>query len=203
MGGRLSRFAGPNFYNLKTYLMEKKEMIVPDELVISKIYYIREQKMMLDRDLAELYGVETKQLKRQVRRNIDRFPEDFMFELNEEEFENLRCQSGTSRWGGDRYLPMAFTEQGVAMLSSVLNSSRAINANIQIIRIFTRMREMLFNYKDILLKLEQLENQTLQNTKDVQAVFDYLKKMLVPVEQVERRMIGFQRDDEQGRSIPS
>jgi len=203
LGGRLSRFAGPNFYNLKTYLMEKKEMIVPDELVISKIYYIREQKMMLDRDLAELYGVETKQLKRQVRRNIDRFPEDFMFELNEEEFENLRCQSGTSRWGGDRYLPMAFTEQGVAMLSSVLNSSRAINANIQIIRIFTRMREMLFNYKDILLKLEQLENQTLQNTKDVQAVFDYLKKMLVPVEQVERRMIGFQRDDEQGRSIPS
>jgi len=183
--------------------MEKKEMIVPDELVISKIYYIREQKVMLDRDLAELYGVETKQLKRQVRRNIDRFPEDFMFEMTEEEFEILRCQTGTSSWGGDRYLPMAFTEQGVAMLSSVLNSSRAINANIQIIRIFTRMREMLFNYKDILLKLEQLENQTLQNTKDVQAVFDYLKKMLVPVEQVERRMIGFQRDDEQERPIPS
>ncbi|HEY8967557.1 MAG TPA: ORF6N domain-containing protein, partial [Puia sp.] len=97
--------------------MEKKEMIVPDELVISKIYYIREQKVMLDRDLAELYGVETKQLKRQVRRNIDRFPDDFMFELNEDEFENLRCQIGTSNWGGDRYLPMAFTEQGVAMLS--------------------------------------------------------------------------------------
>ena len=143
-------------------------MLLRDELVISRIYYIREQKVMLDRDLAELYGVETKQLKRQVRRNIDRFPEDFMFELNEEEFENLRCQSGTSRWGGDRYLPMAFTEQGVAMLSSVLNSSRAIGVNIQFIRIFTRMREMLFNYKDILLKL-----------------------------------IGFQRDDEQGRPIPS
>ncbi|HVU59056.1 MAG TPA: ORF6N domain-containing protein [Puia sp.] len=178
-------------------MTEKKEMIVPDEMVISKIYYIREQKVMLDRDLAELYGVETKQLKRQVRRNIDRFPEDFMFELTDEELEILRCQTGTSSWGGDRYLPMAFTEQGVAMLSSVLNSPRAIGANIQIIRIFTRMREMLFNYKDILLKLEQLENQTLQNTKDVQAVFDYLKKMLVPVEQVERRMIGFLREDEE------
>jgi hypothetical protein len=115
---------------------------------------IRDQKVMLDEDLANLYKVETKQLK-QVRRNIDRFPNDFMFELTKEEFENLRSQIGTSSWGGARYLPMAFTEQGVAMLSSVLKSARAIKVNIQIIRIFTRIREMLLNYKDLFTKLEQ------------------------------------------------
>jgi phage regulator Rha-like protein len=137
----------------------KSELIVPDEILMSKIYYIRGYKVMLDEDLAELYEVETKQLKRQVRRNIDRFPEeDFMFELTKDELENLRSQIGTSSWGGSRYIPMAFTEQGVAMLSSVLNSARAIKVNIQIIRIFTRMREMLLTHKDILLKLEQLES---------------------------------------------
>jgi hypothetical protein len=137
----------------------KHELIVPDEILMNKIYYIRGYKVMLDEDLAELYEVETKQLKRQVRRNIDRFPEeDFMFELTKDEFENLRSQNGTSSWGGARYMPMAFTEQGVAMLSSVLNSERAIKVNIQIIRIFTRMREMLLTHKDILLKLEQLES---------------------------------------------
>src|SRR6187431_1088993 len=98
------------------------EITIPDDIISSKIYLIRNQKVMLDKDLAELYIVETKQLKRQVRRNMERFPEDFMFELNQEEFDNLRSQFGTSNWGGTRYLPMAFTEQGVAMLSSVLNS---------------------------------------------------------------------------------
>src|SRR3984885_4808381 len=112
---------------------------------------------MIDRDLAELYDVETKQLKRQVRRNVDRFPEDFMFELTKEEFENLRSQIGTSSWGGVRYMPMAFTEQGVAMLSSVLNSETAIRVNIRIIRVFTKLRELLLTHKDILLKLEKLE----------------------------------------------
>jgi len=112
---------------------------------------------MMDFDLAEMYLVETKQLKRQVRRNMDRFPEDFMFEINKEEFENLRSQIGSSSWGGSRYLPMAFTEQGVAMLSSVLSSRMAIEVNIQIIRVFTKMREMILNHKDILLKLEKVE----------------------------------------------
>src|SRR5580693_3587756 len=110
---------------------------VTEERILNKIYYIRDHKVMLDEDLAELYKVETKQLKRQVRRNVDRFPEDFMFEISKEEFENLRCQNGSSSWGGARYMPMAFTEQGVAMLSSVLNSATAIRVNIQIIRIFT------------------------------------------------------------------
>ena len=136
--------------------MAKKETnatIIPDENIINIIYLIRGIKVMLDRDLSELYGVETKHLKRQVRRNIARFPEDFMFEINEEELQNLRCQFGSSSWGGTRYEPMAFTEQGVAMLSSVLNSNRAIEVNIRIIRIFTRLREMLLAHKDILLKL--------------------------------------------------
>jgi hypothetical protein len=168
--------------------MTHTTITVAEEVILNKIY------------------VETKQLKRQVRRNIDRFPEDFMFELTSDEYEslrshfgtlkkedseNLRSQFGTSSWGGARYPPMAFTEQGVAMLSSVLNSPRAIQVNIQIIRIFTRMREMILNHKDVLLKLEQLERQTLDNTKDVKAVFEYLKQMLVPVEQVNRRRIGF------------
>jgi len=125
---------------------EKNSAIIPDELVINKIYYIREQKVMLDTDLASLYEVETKQLKRQVRRNAKRFPEDFMFELAPEEYNSLRSQIGTLKRGEHpKYPPMAFTEQGVAMLSSVLNSSRAINVNIQIIRIFTRIRQMLMD----------------------------------------------------------
>lgn len=109
---------------------------------------------MLDKDLAALYGVETKYLKRQVKRNLERFPEDFMFELNAEEFETLRRQIGTSSWGGSRYAPMAFTEQGIAQLSGVLNSPRAIAVNIQIIRLFTKMREVLSTHKELLLQLE-------------------------------------------------
>ena len=99
-----------------------KDITIPDETITSKIYLIREQKVMVDSDLAELYQVQTKLLKRQVRRNKERFPDDFMFELTKDEFDNLRSQFGTSRWGGSRYIPMVFTEQGVAMLSSVLNS---------------------------------------------------------------------------------
>ena len=106
------------------------EIQIPNEIIENKIYFIRNVKVMLDSDLALLYGVETKQLKRQVRRNIERFPDDFMFELNEIESEILRSQIGTSSWGGTRYMPMAFTEQGVAMLSSVLTSTTALKVNI-------------------------------------------------------------------------
>jgi hypothetical protein len=173
------------------------ERVVSDEVVAGKIFYIRKHKVLLDEDLAELYKVETKQLKRQVKRNADRFPPDFMFVLTKKEHDNLRSQFGTSRWGGSRFLPMAFTEQGVAMLSSVLNSERAIKVNIQIIRIFLRMRELLLNYKDILLKLDKLENQTIQNTANIKVVFDYIKQLLVPAEQVNRRRIGFRRANDQ------
>lgn len=161
--------------------------------MISKICLIRGQKVMIDRDLAELYGVETKQLKRQVRRNIDRFPEDFMFELSEEEFQEWRSQIGTSNEGdkmGLRYAPYVFTEQGVAMLSSVLNSESAIKVNIQIMRIYTKMRELLLTHKDILLKLEQLEKQVMQNSQDIQMIFTALKELLNPP-QPPRQMIGF------------
>jgi len=152
---------------------------------------------MLDSDLAALYGVETKQLKRQVRRNIERFPEDFMFELNEEELENLRSQLGTSSWGGLRYAPMAFTEQGVAMLSSVLASKKAISVNIQVIRVFSRMRQLLITSKDILLKLEQIERKTTKHDDDFKIIFTYLKELLQPPDAEPVRKIGFRRAGEQ------
>ncbi len=167
-----------------------KEIGVPDEVIIDKIYLIRGQKVMLDKDLAALYGVETKALKRQVRRNLLRFPEDFMFELTLKELSVLRSQIGTSSWGGTRYTPMAFTEQGVAMLSSVLNSDRAIEVNIKIIRIFTRLREILLTHKDILHKLEALEKNVAGHDKNIQMIFQVLKQLLDPP-QKSRRQIGF------------
>jgi hypothetical protein len=171
------------------------EIAIPDELILSKIYLIRDQKVMLDSDLASLYGVETKHLKRQVRRNIARFPDDFMFELTDDEFDHLRSQNGTSNRGGVRYLPMVFSEQGVAMLSSVLNSDTAIQVNIKIIRIFTKLREMVLTHKDILLKLDQMEAQTWQNSEDIQMIFSALKQLIDP-EHPPRRMIGFNVKDE-------
>jgi len=155
---------------------------------------------MIDRDLAKLYGVDTKQLKRQVKRNIDRFPDDFMFELNDQEFQEWRYQFGTSIQAdkmGLRYAPYAFTEQGVAMLSSVLNSQTAIKVNIQIVRIFTRMRKFLVTQKDILLKLEQLERQVTKNSEDIQMIFAALKKLLIQPQQPRPR-IGFRRANEKG-----
>ena len=145
------------------------------ERIASKIYFIRGIKVMLDRDLAELYDVETKALKQAVRRNIDRFPEDFMFELSKEEFKNLRSQIVTSSWGGLRYLPMAFSEQGVAMLSSVLKSNRAIHVNIQIMRAFTKLREMLSTHEDLKKKIEDMKK---KYDQQFQIVFDAIKQLL-------------------------
>jgi hypothetical protein len=170
--------------------------VLPDETIISKIYMIREQKVMLDNDLAELYQVENKQLKRQVRRNLKRFPKDFMFELTSAEFENLRSQFGTSSWGGLRYTPMAFTEQGVSMLSGILNSEIAIQVHIQIIRIFTKFRELVLSNKDILLKLEKLEKDVKENKHDIAMIFEALKQLLNPPKQ-KRRMIGFKPNDDE------
>lgn len=175
---------------------------VLEEKIINKIYMVRDKKVMLDFDLAELYAVETKQLKRQVKRNQGRFPPDFMFVLKRKEFENLRSQFGTSSWGGTRYMPMAFTEQGVAMLSSVLNSSIAIRVNIQIVRVFTKMRELMLTHKDILLKLEQIEKQIIKqdcrlwnSELSIQHIFEALKKLLNPPDQPRPR-IGFKRSNE-------
>ena len=143
----------------------------------SLIYEIQGYKVMLDLDLANLYGVATKRLKEQVRRNIDRFPEDFMFILTNEEFKNLRSQFATSSWGGSRYKHMVFTEQGVAMLSSILNSDRAIMVNVQIIRVFTRLRTMVESHKEILKKLEILERKDSEQDENITLIFEYLKQL--------------------------
>ena len=167
----------------------------PDALVSSRIHHIRGQKVMLDRDLAELYGVETKQLKRQVRRNAGRFPEDFMFELTQEEAQGSRSQVGTLKQGENiKYLPMAFTEQGVAMLSSVLGSEQAILVNIHIIRVFTRMRQVLLSHREILQKLEQLEGRVNDHDEEIQAIFDHLTQLVSPAEQP-RKPVGFRPQD--------
>jgi hypothetical protein len=155
-----------------------KVVTIPDEVVVDKIYMIRDQKVMLDEDLAELYGVETKRLNEQVARNIDRFPADFMFRLNEAEFADLKSQNATSSWGGRRNLPYAFTEHGVLMLSSVLKSKQAIRVNIQIMRIYTRIREMLLTHKDILLLVEQVERRLIKQDQKIEVLFTYLNKFI-------------------------
>lgn len=184
--------------------MTKKQsaIAIPEEVVMSKIYEIRGQKVMLDRDLAELYGVETKQLKRQVNRNKERFPEDFMFEMNKEEFGNWRSQFGTSNSSdkmGLRYAPYVFTEQGVAMLSSVLNSDRAIAVNVQIIRLFTKMRKLILTHKDILMELEAIKQKVGSNSNDIELIFNYLKQFEAAkqqeLEQQQRTKIGFKKEN--------
>jgi hypothetical protein len=172
-----------------------KSVAIPDEVVMNKIYLIRGHKVMLDNDLAELYDVETKALNQAVKRNLLRFPEDFMFQLSDQEFENLRSQIVTSSWGGRRTPPYAFTEQGVAMLSSILNSERAILVNIHIIRIFTKLRELVLTHKDILLKLEKLERKAAQHDGDIKLIFKYLKELLDPKTEPMRK-IGFKHKKE-------
>jgi len=169
---------------------KKSIRAIADEIIINKIYFIRGQKVMLDRDLAEMYNVSTGNLNKAVKRNLKRFPEDFMFQVTKEEFKNLIFQNGTSSWGGTRKMPYAFTEQGVSMLSSVLNSDTAIEVNIRIIRIFAKLRKMLLTHKDILLKLEQMEKQMIENSGDIQNIFAALRELLNPP-QDPRPIIGF------------
>ena len=179
---------------------QKEKPVIPDEYITSKIYLIRNTKVMLDEDLAELYDVETRRLNEQVKRNIDRFPSDFMFQLTVEEFENLKSQFATSSWGGRRKLPYAFTEQGVAMLSGVLNSKRAIKVNIQIMRVFTRMRKMLETHKAILNKLDDLERKDIEHDKKILLIFEFLKQLELAkqqeLEHKSRERVGFKRMDE-------
>ncbi len=153
--------------------------LIPSERVTHAILFIRGQKVMLDHDLATLYGVETKVLVRSVQRNIHRFPKDFMFQLTRKEFENLRCQFGTSRfWGGRRYRPYAFTEQGVAMLSSVLSSRKAIAVNIAIMRAFVRIREILATHKELARKLEELEAKFADHDEKITQVFEAIRALM-------------------------
>lgn len=163
--------------------------IITAEAIERKIYLVRGQKVMLDSDLAELYGVPTKVLVQAVKRNIKRFPADFMFQFVNQDVMDLRSQSVTSKSGrgGRRYQPYAFTEQGVAMLSSVLNSDRAIEVNIQIMRAFVKLREMIASHKDLAKKLEELER---KYDAQFKVVFDAIRQLMLPPEE-EKRKIGF------------
>ncbi len=183
--------------------MNDAQKMVPDEMIMSKIYFIRGKKVMLDRDLAELYMVETKQLKRAVRRNITRFPEDFMIELTKEELDKWRSQFGTTNKEimGLRVSPFAFTEHGLIMLASVLNSERAIQINVQIVRIFIKMREMLASHKEILRRLEKIEHKLVENDDQILLIFEYLKQ-LEQIKQQEllhksRKPIGYKQKNKQ------
>jgi phage regulator Rha-like protein len=165
--------------------------IIPAETIESRILLIRGHKIMLDAHLAELYGVETKLLVRAVKRNLERFPVDFMFQLNEEEFKILRFHFGTSsQWGGRRYPPYAFTEQGVAMLSSVLRSKQAIQVNIAIMRAFVRLRAILFAHKELAQKLNQLERKVTKHDEEIMSIFKAIRKLMTPGEKP-KRQIGF------------
>ncbi|MCL7763857.1 ORF6N domain-containing protein [Polaribacter sp. Z014] len=179
--------------------MKKEEVsIIPDEIISNKIYLIRNQKVMLDRDLADLYQVETKRLKEAVRRNINRFPDDFMFEMTKKELENWRTQIATSNSDkmGLRYAPMVFTEQGVAMLSSVLKSDRAITVNIKIIRIFTKMRNLLSDHLSLRLEIEDIKKKMNNHDKNIELVFSYLDELVDKKEdEKERTKIGFKKED--------
>ena len=176
---------------------ETNGSLVPDEIIMNKIYYIRGQKVMLDSDLAELYGVETRRLNEQVARNADRFPEDFMFRLNENEFESLMSQFATSKRGGRRKLPYMFTEHGVLMLSSILNSKQAIQVNIQVMRIFTRIRQMFVDNTEIRLEIEKIKNKLDNQNKNMEIVFKYLDELLEKQERPNppRKRIGYKPDD--------
>ncbi len=174
---------------LQTLVMEQK--------ILNRIHVVRGQKIMLDEDLAAMYKVETRRLNEQVKRNSNRFPKDFMFVLTEKEFTNLKSQNATSSWGGRRKLPNAFTEQGVAMLSSILNSDVAIEVNIRIIRVFTKLREYALTHKEILLQLAKLEKEVKGNNKDIENIFMVLKQLIEKQEKPlpPRNKIGFKNYD--------
>jgi len=176
------------------------EVSLVDEIISNKIYLIRSKKVMLDSDLGVLYQVETKRINEQVKRNISRFPDDFMFQLTEFEWQNLKSQFATSSlpdgkagWGGRRKLPLVFTEHGVLMLSSVLNSERAISINIQIIKVFNKIREMLLTHKDLLLKMKELESKVANQDKSIKQVFNYLNSFIQDKKK-SKRSIGFKQE---------
>jgi hypothetical protein len=181
-------------------MIDSNNSLVPETLIISKIYLVRSRRIMLDMDLAELYGVETRHLKQAVKRNPERFPEDFMFELNNQEFNNLRSQFVTSSWGGTRYNPIAFTEQGIAMLSSVLKSKTAVLVNIRIIRVYSKMRQIIDSNKELFQILMELKQKDIEHDQKIEIIFEYLRQLeqtkQSETEQNERIRIGFKQKNE-------
>lgn len=169
-----------------------KSIVVADETVISKIYYIRKQKVMLDRDLAELYGVQAIRLREQVKRNIERFPSNFMFQLTAKEVETMVSQNAIpskKHLGGS--LPYAFTEHDVLMPANILKSEKAMQVSIRVIEIFVKMREMLSTHKDILLQLEKIEKKLTQHDENIQVIFEYLKQLFTEPKQERTIIEGF------------
>jgi len=176
----------------KKSVLIKQTALMPIERIASLIFLIRNQKVMLDKDLAILYGVSIKRLNEQVKRNIKRFPSDFMFQLTKEETVSLRSQIATLEGRGRhrKYLPYAFTEQGVAMLSSVLNSERAIRVNIQIMRTFTKLRQMIMNYAELQKRIENMERKFSKHNVQIKQIFAAIKQMLIE-EEKPKKEIGF------------
>lgn len=192
--------------SINTLNMRNKELqlLVVEQKILNRIYVVRGQKVMMDQDLADMYKVETRRLNEQVKRNLKRFPKDFMFTLTTKEYNNLISQNATSSftpeitgWGGRRKLPYVFTEQGVAMLSSILNSDIAIEVNIRIIRVFTKLREYAVTHKDILLQLGKLEKEVKGNKKDIEHIFMVLKELIEKQQKPlpARNKIGFKQYD--------
>jgi len=168
-----------------------KDKKISRPFIEQKIFLIQGQKVMIDRDLANLYGVSTKALLQAVRRNKKRFPTDFAYQLTEQEFNNLRSQFVTSSWGGRRYLPYAFTEQGIAMLSSVLRSERAVLVNIAIMRAFVKLREAMVAHKELASQLKVLERKVGEHDEEIQAIFKAIRQLMVPPPEKPKRQIGF------------
>jgi phage regulator Rha-like protein len=165
---------------------------IPIEIIEKKIYLIRNQRVMLDSDIANLYGVTTKRLNEQVRRNIERFPEDFMFQLTDEEYKILRSQIATSNiiHGGRRYIPYAFTEHGAIMAATILNSLKAVEMSIFVVRAFVKLREIVSGNKELVRKLKELENKYEKHDKDIKAIIDAIRQLMSPPEKIKRK-IGF------------
>lgn len=165
-------------------------VVYPSERIEQTILLLRSHKIILDRDLAAMYGVSTRDLNKAVSRNLDRFPNDFMLQLTRSEFNDLKFQFGTSSWGGTRKLPRAFTEQGIAMLSSVLRSKRAIHVNIAIMRAFVKLRQFAATHKTLATKLEQLERKVSGHDGQIRSLFDAIRQLMEPPTPKSRR-IGF------------
>jgi ORF6N domain len=174
--------------NIRTIM---SQLIPNEEIIASHIYTIRNQKVMFDFDLAGIYGLETKMLKRAVKRHIERFPEDFMFELTTEEFQNLRYQFGTSSWGGSRYPPFAFTEHGAVMLASILNSETAVKASLFVVRTFVKLRQLTGSYKELAEKIVQLEG---KYDTQLEYVFQAIQE-LSEQKNEPRTLIGFKKEE--------
>jgi hypothetical protein len=171
------------------------QSLIPVERIVSQIYLVRGHKVMLDRDLASLYGVPTKALNQAIKRNLARFPEDFMFQLSKAEMTNLRSQTVTSGWGGRRYLPYVFTQEGVAMLSSVLRSARAIQMNIVIMRAFVRIRELMATNKDVARRLQDIERRQDEQDEKIDGIVQVIEVLMEPDPAPRSRRIGFKTDD--------